>query len=98
MKVLLLAFGVCLNTSSFASVCNSAAEVASTEKFTNLQYACYGRATVIANINSYTVRVLVDDIGGQGNCSQKTYDVTFKDTGRGCKVLSIKQVGGIGGI
>lgn len=98
MKSLLLTIAFTLSTASFASGCESAAESAAIKKFTNIEFACHGRATVLEKLNAHTMRVLVDSIGGFQSCTKKTYDVTFKDSGRTCSILEVKQVGGLSGI
>jgi hypothetical protein len=101
MKITLLAvlmsFGSFASTSTFASNCEQAAEVAATEKFRNLEYGCYGNARLVEKLNNNTMRVTVDAIGGSGSCTQKVYDVKFKDSGRTCSIVSVTRIG-MGGI
>lgn len=98
MKTLILTIALLFSASSFAINCESAAEAAASEKYTNREYACYGRATVIEIVNANTMKVLVDNIGGSQACRKKLYNVTFKVSGRSCSILAVQDVGGLGGI
>jgi hypothetical protein len=94
----IITLGLLLATSiSFASSCEQAADSAATEKFRNLEYGCYGNARLVQKLNSNTMRVTVDAIGGTGACTQKVYDVKFKDSGRACSIISVTRIG-LGGI
>jgi hypothetical protein len=97
LTVALMVFSTFASTATFASSCEQAAESAATEKFRNLEYGCYGNARLVEKLNSNTMRVTVDAIGGSGACVQKVYDVKFKDSGRTCNVISVTRIG-MGGI
>ncbi len=85
------------STTSIDSSCEQAAEIASTEKFRNLEYGCYGNASLVEKMNSNTMHVTVEAIGGSGSCTRKIYEVKFKDSGRSCTIVSVTRLG-MGGI
>ena len=83
--------------SAGASSCEQAAEIAAAEKFRNLEYGCYGSANLVEKVNSNTLRVTVDAVGGFGSCTQKIYEVKYKEIGRSCSIVSVTRLG-MGGI
>jgi hypothetical protein len=97
MKTVLLIIASFASSTVFAANCEIAAESAATEKFRNLEYGCYGNARLVEKLNSNTMRVTVDAIGGTGACTQKLYEVKFKDSGRACSIISVTRIG-LGGI
>lgn len=98
MKILLLIIASFASTAVFAASCEVAAESAAIEKFRNLEYGCYGIARLVEKLNSNTMRVTVEPIGGAQACTGKLYDVKFNDSGRTCSIVSVTRVGGMGGI
>ncbi len=104
MKITLLAallslssFSSFASQTNFSSPCEQAAETASEDKFRNLEYGCYGNAVLVETLNTTTMHVTVNAIGGSGACSNKIYEVKFKESGRSCKIVSVTRLG-MGGI
>lgn len=97
MKFLLLIIVSFASTTVFASGCEHSAEIAAVEKFRNLEFGCYGNASLVEKLNNNTMKVTVDAVGGSQACSQKLYEVKFNDSGRTCSVVSVTRIG-MGGI
>jgi len=96
----LLMFSGAIHASSrnLSSRCIDEVKSVAEKKFQNLEYGCYGNAVLVEDVNKYTFRVTVEDIGGAQVCSKKIYELKISETHNSCKVVSINRVGGIGGI
>lgn len=97
MKILLIIIVSLASTIVSASDCEQDAEIAAVEKFRNMEYGCYGNARLVEKLNSTTLRVTVEAIGGARACTQKLYEVKFNDFGRSCSIVSVTRIG-MGGI